>query len=489
MNKSPSESIEEQENNDLRPPSPSSDPRISKEKGWRDENSEGDEYALRTTRPSSRHSDTPWKSRTLPKRQKRQRRTTCLSSTSVAQPAKAPAPTLSEAEIVRFPKLDPNEEAHVDLLTLARPARALPGETDDGMTHEVFAVLTAYCDDDTQGDQQGLWGNILGFAARLGVTYKGLHDESHVWAPFVEQLLRAFDFENHYGYLACHGALCVGLGSNRNKRERAAALGAVAWRAQKEPEYLRDAMREDSGISPFFQALANTKPVIGGRNLMWNGVRMKIVLVRCCEGAVATVSPPPRMSPPSEPHPEVSLGHIDDYTGVTPKLARKSPGAAPPWHERVSLRAAAQSAAYPWHGKDGERRVQLRKGPREGKYTGTMHSVTVDGPSASHANSTTANRQQAQSGGRATARLVRRTVESERHSVRVPPPPPPPPRLPVSGCDSLSHDSTRRPWSRPACKNDCDTQPIGEKRSRRHKQSAVIPCNQRTGHSPRRPQW
>ena len=481
--------MEEQENIDLRPPSPSSDPRISREKGWRDGDSEGDEYALRTTHQSSRQGDTSWKSRAPPKRQKKHRRTFCLSSTSVAQPAKATAPTPSEAEVVRFAKLDSNEEAHVDLLPLARPAKTLPGKTDDGMTHEVFAVITTYCDDDTQGDKHGLWSSILGFAARLGVTYKGLHDEGHVWAPFVEQLLRAFDFVGHYGYIACHGALCVGLGSNRTKRERAAALGAVAWRAQKEPEYLRDAMREDSGISHFFRALASTTPDTGGRDLTWNGVRMKIVLVRCCEDTAAPKPPPPCMSPPPEPHPEVTLGHLDDYTGVIPKLTRKTPGDAPPWHERMSLRAAARGAACPWHEGDGERRVQLRKGPRGNKYTGTMHSEAVGGPSALHANSTAANKEQPWGGGGTTARLVRRTAESEGQSARVPPPPPPPPRTPVSGCDSLSHDSARRPWSKPACKNDHDTQPIGEKRSRRHKQRAVIPRNQGTGRSHRRPQW
>ena len=170
MNKSPSESMEEQENIDLRPPSPSSDPRISRERGWRDGSSDGDEYALHTAHESSRQSDTPWRAHVLPKRQKKRRWTRRPPDSSVAQPMKATVPSQPEVEVVRFAKLDTNADTHVDFLPLARPARTLPGGTDDGMTHEVFVVITTHCDDDKQGDKRGLWSNILRFAVRLGVN-------------------------------------------------------------------------------------------------------------------------------------------------------------------------------------------------------------------------------------------------------------------------------------------------------------------------------
>ena len=79
-------------------------------------------------------------------------------------------------------------------MSLPRPAKALQDGQSDGRSHEVFLVITLHSDDAKHGDNQSLWGNILRFANSIDVKYNEMHEYDHVWAPFVEQLLTAFDF-------------------------------------------------------------------------------------------------------------------------------------------------------------------------------------------------------------------------------------------------------------------------------------------------------
>ena len=481
---SSSDSMDEQEGHEALSVSPDYDLRTSKQRRWRDEGGEEEDGAPQFQQPDllAAHG-----SHML---------SACKAHKAVQGKGLAAGQSVvsnnqeqQTREVVSFAKLDPRTESHADFLAAARPAKSLSGRADDGMTHEIFAVITAHFDSDEQEELQGLWRRILSFAARLGVNYKGLHQHDHIWSPFVEQLLRAFQFSGHYGYTAYHKALCVGIGSKRQDRQRAAALGAVAWRALNEHEHLTEAMQDEGGIGPFFVTLSNTPISAGMRDLIWNGVRMKMVLVRCRESAAEQAGKLPGRPSPQGLNPNASLGSVEDFVGVVPDLRPNEVENDPPWQKRGDSSRKDRDADRPWHRNLGKQRACLRKGPATAKSLSTSRVGHTHSSKVSQVEFNTKGRWSGKESSGPAARLVKRSHDAKKHLNRVPPAPPPPPRPSITSYDDNTFGGARRPRSSLACSTSLGNHPVGEKRIPRQKQRAVITRYHDSGHSTHAPRW
>ena len=214
-----------------------------------------------------------------------------------------------------------------------------------------------------------------------------------------------------------------------------------------------------------------------------------MVLVRCCEAAIKPPVMPPCRSPPPVLDPEASLGQVDDYVGIAPHLLRKTARDAPPWQKRDGPLTGECGAAHPWHRDQGKQRVQLRKGPVCGKSFGAMHSENARSSGASHEEFTAKGRWSGKKGGGFAARLVKRSTDVKKHPSRIPPTPPPPPRPSIPSYDSSIPKGAQRSRTRPMCHLAHDNHPIGEKRTVRPKQRAVITRNQDVGRSVQTSRW
>ena len=259
--------------------------------------------------------------------------------------------------------------------------------------------------------------------------------------------------------------------------------------AQREREHLRSALHVDNGVSHFFQALTDTKQEANGRELLWNGVRTKICLVRCCEGPQDPGPTPPIMTPPPGPPPEASLGSMSGLVGFAPTVPCRPDAALPPWHGRLASITKTRASACPWRTGDAGQRVQLRRGPTGTRKTNASPSGAPSASGCGRANSPVAAKELPWRSGGGAARLVGRPPGLSREPPVVPTPPPPPPRTVVYCSDSMLGNDACGPRQDPACDNDLEVRPVMERRGRRYKKRVAHSRGQEDERSHRGSHW